>query len=87
MSGNEARRTRHPVFKEIAMSDTIVLRKKAHWFIVGAPNERDARSALVLSLLEYAEKRSFDVALDDVESLARDLGWTLDQRRGFIGAA
>ena len=70
------------------MADTLVLRKKTLWFVLSAPAERDARNALVLSLLEHAENRSFDVADPaDVEPLARDLGWTLDTRRGFIGAA
>ncbi len=70
------------------MADTIVMRKDAHWFIVGAPPERAAQRALVLSLLEYAEQRSFDVAdLADVDDLAKGLGWTLDWRRGFIRAA
>ena len=69
------------------MADTIVLRKKSLWFVVSAPAERDARSALVLSLLEHAESRSFDVDLGEVEPLAKNLGWTLDTCRGFISAA
>ena len=68
-------------------SETLVLRKQDHWFVIGVPPERDRRQAIILSLLEHAEQRSFDVELRDVDNLAKELGWTLDCRRGFLGAA
>jgi len=68
-------------------ADTLVLRKEGHWFVVGAPPERSARQALVLSLLEHAEQRAFDIELGEVDRLALDLGWQVDWRRGYLGAA
>ena len=73
--------------KRAMHADTMVLRKDGHWFVVGAPPDRESRLSLVLSLLEHAEHRVFEVELREVDRLAADLGWTLDFRRGFLGAA
>ena len=68
-------------------TDTLVLRKEGHWFVLGAPPERNRRQEMILSLLQVAESRSFDVDLDQVDDLARSLGWTTAIRRGNLGAA
>ncbi len=59
------------------MSDkTMVLRKEGHWYVINSQNG-DEREIL-LTLLEYAEQRKYDIARGEVVDLIGQLGWQLE---------
>jgi hypothetical protein len=55
---------------------TIVLRKGAHWYILNssAGDEQE----ILLTLLEYAEQRTYNIDRADVLALIDRLGWSLE---------
>ena len=57
-------------------SKTIVLRKDDHWYVINslAGNERE----ILLTVLEYAERRSYNIRKDEVLALASQLGYEID---------
>ena len=58
-------------------SETLVLRKDAHWFVLEAP-ARAERGKMVLDLIALAEDRRFDdVPPADLQPFVASLGWEL----------
>ncbi|MBN2711540.1 MAG: hypothetical protein JXR97_03780 [Planctomycetes bacterium] len=55
---------------------TIVLRKDDQWYIISS-NEGDEKEILV-TLLEYAEKGTYNIEREDVMELLAKLGWQLE---------
>ncbi len=57
------------------LSRTIVLRKGDHWY---ALTSRDGdEESILLTLLEYAEQRRFNIRREEVFELIDRLGWRL----------
>lgn len=61
---------------------TIVLRKRGHWYVVNS-RSGDEREAL-LTLLEHAENRRYEIGRDDVIELIRELGWELEVHDNLV---
>lgn len=58
-------------------SETLVLRKDAHWFVLEAPS-RAERGRMILDLVAFAEARRFDdVPPSDIQPFVEALGWEL----------
>ncbi len=64
---------------------TIVLRKNGHWYVLNS-RTGDER-AIILTLIEYAEQKKYDISIDDVHGLLNQLGWKMEVYIPGLGAA
>jgi transcription antitermination factor NusG len=60
---------------------TIVLKKDGHWYVISS-STGDEREIL-LTILEYAENRKYNIAKSEVLSLIEKLGYELDVHEDF----
>lgn len=64
------------------MSDkTIVLKKDGHWYIINSASG-DEREIL-LTVLEYAENRKYNISKNEVLALIEKLGYEVDVHKNF----
>ncbi|MBN1256564.1 MAG: hypothetical protein JXA52_02530 [Planctomycetes bacterium] len=64
------------------MSDkTIVLKKDGHWYVINSA-EGDEREIL-LTIIEYAENRKYNITKNEVLALIEKLGYELDIHNSF----
>ena len=58
-----------------AETETLVLRKDAHWFVLEAP-DRAKRGRMILDLIQWAENRLLgDMPSGDIQPFVEALGW------------
>ncbi|MFW5857217.1 MAG: hypothetical protein ACOCX4_05000 [Planctomycetota bacterium] len=65
------------------MSDkTIVLKKDGHWYVINSAtgDERE----ILLTILEYAENRRYNISKDEVLALVEKLGYELDVHENLL---
>lgn len=55
---------------------TLVLRKDRHWYVISSADGDEEK--ILLTLLEHAENRTYNVETDDVLQLIDHLGWRLE---------
>ena len=60
---------------------TICLRKDGHWYVISsaAGDERE----ILLTILEYAENRKYNIGKDEVLALLDQLGYELDVQQNY----
>ena len=64
---------------------TIVLRKKDHWYVLNSRTGDEKE--ILLALMEYSERKKYDIAEDEVYALMEQLGWKLEVYIPGLGAA
>ncbi|MDR1612066.1 MAG: hypothetical protein LBT97_04700 [Planctomycetota bacterium] len=64
---------------------TVVLRKNGHWYVLNSQtgDERE----IILALMEYAERKTYDIEMEEVYDLMKQLGWKLEVYIPGLGAA
>ena len=64
---------------------TIVLRKNGHWYVINSRNGDEQE--IILTLIELAENRKYDINISEVNSLMDQLGWRIEVHIPGMGAA